>query len=330
MGTPQFMSPEQCRGEAARRAQRPVFAGGDVLHPAGGSAAVRRACKLLQVMFAHCSKPAPDPCGLRADIPGGLRADRAEGDGEEPCRSLRLRQGDAGVPRQAPGQRGRATLGRLRLPCPVPKANAGDDPRSRSGPILKCRSRSDSCRDAGGAALPGNRQAHGLGPRGDRHGRRRLRLLLLVVILLVAWKPFRKRGGGQGSAHRASRPITLEPRAELPVEASCDSRGGVRDGRPNRFSPARGWQRAGVGCRSSGKVRRTFAGTKRGHAGRGRQSALAGGRRTRQDRLAVEARLRAAARRARRIMPAASAPLPSAPTAAVWPWERTPRSGSMN
>lgn len=68
LGTPHYMSPEQCRGE-------PVDARGD-LYSLGATYYTLLTGQPpypepqpMQVMFAHCSKPVPDPRSLRADLP---------------------------------------------------------------------------------------------------------------------------------------------------------------------------------------------------------------------------------------------------------------------
>ena len=73
LGTPHYMSPEQCRGE-------PVDARSD-LYSLGATYFTLLTGRPpypdpqpMQVMFSHCSKPVPDPRTLRADLPAGCSA----------------------------------------------------------------------------------------------------------------------------------------------------------------------------------------------------------------------------------------------------------------
>jgi urea transport system substrate-binding protein len=69
VGTPFFMSPEQCKGV-------PVDARGDIyalgatyFNLLTGQCPFRDAGSVVQVMFAHCNADPPDPRGVRADLP---------------------------------------------------------------------------------------------------------------------------------------------------------------------------------------------------------------------------------------------------------------------
>lgn len=68
LGTPQYMSPEQCSGE-------PVDARSDIYSLGATYFALLTGeppyveTQPLQIMFAHCSKPVPDPRSRRPDVP---------------------------------------------------------------------------------------------------------------------------------------------------------------------------------------------------------------------------------------------------------------------
>lgn len=73
LGTPHYMSPEQCRGE-------PVDARSDLYSLGATYFALLTGqppfsdSQPLQVMFAHCSKPVPDPRALRPELPAECAA----------------------------------------------------------------------------------------------------------------------------------------------------------------------------------------------------------------------------------------------------------------
>lgn len=68
LGTPQFMSPEQCQGEELDPRSDLYSLGATYFTLLTGKAPFADA-QPLQVMFAHCSKPVPDPRMIRSEIP---------------------------------------------------------------------------------------------------------------------------------------------------------------------------------------------------------------------------------------------------------------------
>ncbi len=68
LGTPHYMSPEQCRGEPIDPRSDLYSLGATYFALLTGHAPFSDP-NPLQVMFAHCSKPTPDPSTLRDDLP---------------------------------------------------------------------------------------------------------------------------------------------------------------------------------------------------------------------------------------------------------------------
>lgn len=68
LGTPHYMSPEQCRGEPVD-ARSDLYSLGATYYTLLTGQAPFEDANPLQVMFSHCSKPTPDPRTLRADLP---------------------------------------------------------------------------------------------------------------------------------------------------------------------------------------------------------------------------------------------------------------------
>ena len=68
MGTPQFMSPEQCQGEELD-ARCDLYSLGATYYALLTGEAPFPDTQPLQCMFAHCSKPIPDPRHIRSEIP---------------------------------------------------------------------------------------------------------------------------------------------------------------------------------------------------------------------------------------------------------------------
>lgn len=68
LGTPQYMSPEQCRGEPLD-VRSDVYSLGATYYALLVGQPPYTDTQPLQVMFSHCSKPTPDPRSLRGDIP---------------------------------------------------------------------------------------------------------------------------------------------------------------------------------------------------------------------------------------------------------------------
>ncbi|MBI5759673.1 MAG: protein kinase [Planctomycetales bacterium] len=73
MGTPHYMSPEQCQGEQLD-ARSDLYSMGATYFALLTGQPPFSDPQPLQVMFAHCSKPVPDPRTLKAEIPAACAA----------------------------------------------------------------------------------------------------------------------------------------------------------------------------------------------------------------------------------------------------------------
>jgi hypothetical protein len=73
LGTPGFMSPEQCRGQPVD-ARSDIYSLGCTLYSLMTGRAPFAGPDPMAVMFAHCSAERPDPRGLRPEIPERLSA----------------------------------------------------------------------------------------------------------------------------------------------------------------------------------------------------------------------------------------------------------------
>lgn len=72
-GTPHFMSPEQCRSEPLD-ARSDVYALGATFYTLlTGMKPYADSDSAVQVLFAQCESPAPDPCSARTDLPASCR-----------------------------------------------------------------------------------------------------------------------------------------------------------------------------------------------------------------------------------------------------------------
>ncbi len=68
LGTPAFMSPEQCRGDKID-ARTDIYSLGCTYYAMLTGKPPYEAASSMQVMFAHCSSPIPNPRDLKADTP---------------------------------------------------------------------------------------------------------------------------------------------------------------------------------------------------------------------------------------------------------------------
>jgi hypothetical protein len=73
VGTPDYMSPEQCQGERADPRSDLYSLGATYYHLLTGSPPFRAETP-LQVMFAHCSSPPPDPRAVAPEVPAACAA----------------------------------------------------------------------------------------------------------------------------------------------------------------------------------------------------------------------------------------------------------------
>ena len=69
LGTPAFMSPEQCRGEKVDH-RTDIYSLGCTYYAILTGKPPFEAPSSIQVMFAHCSSPIPDPVNLNPEVPG--------------------------------------------------------------------------------------------------------------------------------------------------------------------------------------------------------------------------------------------------------------------
>ncbi|MBI3270430.1 MAG: protein kinase [Planctomycetes bacterium] len=68
VGTPQYMSPEQCRGEVVDERSDVYSLGATYYHLLAGQPPYPGE-DAMQVMFAHCSSPVPDPRAVKPNLP---------------------------------------------------------------------------------------------------------------------------------------------------------------------------------------------------------------------------------------------------------------------
>jgi len=73
VGTPDFMSPEQCRSDELDECSD-IYSLGATYHTMLTGQPPFTAASPVQVMFAHCAKEAPDPREVNSDIPEGCAA----------------------------------------------------------------------------------------------------------------------------------------------------------------------------------------------------------------------------------------------------------------
>ncbi len=73
LGTPDFMSPEQCRAEPVD-ARSDIYSLGATYYAMLTGRPPFAGDSPMQVMFAHCSTPVPDPRKLAPDVPAGCQA----------------------------------------------------------------------------------------------------------------------------------------------------------------------------------------------------------------------------------------------------------------
>jgi serine/threonine protein kinase len=67
-GTPHYMSPEQCRGEECDE-RTDIYALGATYHTLLTGRTPYAAAAPVQIMFAHCSAPVPDPRHIHRQLP---------------------------------------------------------------------------------------------------------------------------------------------------------------------------------------------------------------------------------------------------------------------
>jgi serine/threonine protein kinase len=72
LGTPYYMSPEQFNGSQVDLRSDIYSAGGTIYHMLTGSPPYHESTNIIQVMYAHCNNPPPDPRKLAPEVPQAL------------------------------------------------------------------------------------------------------------------------------------------------------------------------------------------------------------------------------------------------------------------
>ncbi|MDB5309101.1 MAG: serine/threonine protein kinase [Gemmataceae bacterium] len=74
LGTPYYMSPEQCRSESSLDCRTDIYSVGATYYTLLTGREPYSAESVVEIMFAHCSHPVPDPCEINPDIPPACTA----------------------------------------------------------------------------------------------------------------------------------------------------------------------------------------------------------------------------------------------------------------
>lgn len=225
LGTPQFMSPEQCQGDELD-ARCDLYSLGATYFALLTGAAPFPDPQPLQCMFAHCSTPVPDPRNKRPDIPAECvaiimkamakkRADRFES-AREMLAALRACL--------APGQC--ASTGGATAAGGVPNLSSGDsmsfgvssaEPGATTSPLVNPSQTTAIMQTAGAAAIARKRMIVAI--TGSS-------LVLLVGWLL--WTGVGRSNWGQmksgASKSGTAAPGSLLPRPNRPIHRPVDQK----------------------------------------------------------------------------------------------------------
>ena len=157
IGTPEYMSPEQGRGEAPRRAQRPLLRRRDPLPDADGAGAVHGGQRDRDHPQAH-HRRSPAPHVDRRARRSTTRGDLPQGDAQAQGRAVRLRarHEERSARRARPGKGGHPRSRPRRTVEPLPRRRP-DDPRSRPAHLVDAQPRGEPRRDRDGARGLGGR-----------------------------------------------------------------------------------------------------------------------------------------------------------------------------
>ncbi|MFN9373857.1 MAG: WD40 repeat domain-containing serine/threonine protein kinase [Planctomycetaceae bacterium] len=205
LGTPHYMSPEQCQGETLDPRSDLYSLGATYFALLVGRPPFTQT-QPLQLMFAHCSAPVPDPRSLRSEIPKECAAIVLKALAKQPA--------DRFDSAASMGQALRAALAKYDLeaaPPPNPKPVAATSAETRT---------SGSGKRSGRTVRPQNETDH----RPTPHRGPRLRAGLwagaaFLVLYVTGWRllPIGSRGDGRSEQREAS--TTVPVRQIVPSES---------------------------------------------------------------------------------------------------------------
>jgi urea transport system substrate-binding protein len=200
LGTPQFMSPEQCHAEPLDE-RSDIYSLGATYYALLVGQPPFNAGQALQVMFAHCSNPVPDPREAFPDIPESCARLVRQAMAKKPAERFAsaaamladletiLAEVAAGAAAEGPPRkRGESKLAALPkiLPPPAAKAGPGRVPPEGSASPRNTLGRTEQ---ASGARAVDSVQAidirASLGPRAPDPWKKPVRWALLVLIGVV-------------------------------------------------------------------------------------------------------------------------------------------------
>jgi len=210
LGTPHYMSPEQCQGETLDPRSDLYSLGATYFALLVGRPPFNQT-QPLQLMFAHCSAPVPDPRSLRSEIPEECAAIVLKALAKQPA--------DRFDSAASMGQALRAALAQYDLeavPPPNPKPAAATSAKTRT---------SVSEKRSGRTVRPQNETD----PRPTPHRGPRLRAGLwaggaFLVLYVMGWRllPIGSRGDGRSEEHQPTATVSV-PEATPSESSRSDS-----------------------------------------------------------------------------------------------------------